>query len=108
MKKAFAWLEGNGIAYTLHDYKKLGAPEEKLKAWIASALPSADSASSTRSRVRARSDCSAGTRASSASRRAGTTLACEMESARSARPSRTAANSRSVPGRTTSRSVLFY
>ncbi len=34
MKKAFAWLEGNGIAYTLHDYKKLGAPEAKVKAWI--------------------------------------------------------------------------
>ena len=34
MKKAFAWLEGNGIQYTLHDYKKLGAPEEKLKYWI--------------------------------------------------------------------------
>ena len=34
MKKAFAWLEGNGVAYTLHDYKKLGAPEGKLKAWI--------------------------------------------------------------------------
>ncbi len=34
MKKAFAWLEGNGIEYTLHDYKKEGAPPEKLKAWI--------------------------------------------------------------------------
>ena len=34
MKKAFAWLEGNGVAYTLHDYKKLGAPEDKLTAWI--------------------------------------------------------------------------
>ncbi len=34
MKKAFAWLEGNGIAYTFHDYKKLGAPEDRLKAWI--------------------------------------------------------------------------
>ena len=34
MKKAFAWLEGNGIEYTLHDYKKLGAPEERVKAWI--------------------------------------------------------------------------
>ncbi len=34
MKKAFAWLEGNGIEYTLHDYKKLGAPEDRVKAWI--------------------------------------------------------------------------
>lgn len=34
MKKAFAWLEGNGIEYTLHDYKKLGAPEVRIKAWI--------------------------------------------------------------------------
>ena len=34
MKKAFAWLEGNGIEYTFHDYKKLGAPEVRLKAWI--------------------------------------------------------------------------
>lgn len=34
MKKAFAWLEGNGIEYTLHDYKKLGAPADKVKAWM--------------------------------------------------------------------------
>ena len=34
MKKAFAWLEGNGIEYTFHDYKKSGAPAEKLKQWI--------------------------------------------------------------------------
>ena len=34
MKKAFAWLEGNGIAYQLHDYKKAGAPPERVKAWI--------------------------------------------------------------------------
>jgi arsenate reductase (glutaredoxin) len=34
MKKAFAWLEGNGIEYTLHDYKKLGAPEDRVQAWI--------------------------------------------------------------------------
>ena len=34
MKKAFAWLEGNGIEYTLHDYKKLGAPEARIKVWI--------------------------------------------------------------------------
>lgn len=34
MKKAFAWLEGKGIEYTLHDYKKNGAPPEKIRAWI--------------------------------------------------------------------------
>ncbi|MEQ1776347.1 MAG: Spx/MgsR family RNA polymerase-binding regulatory protein [Burkholderiales bacterium] len=34
MKKAFAWLEGNGIEYTFHDYKKLGAPDERVKVWI--------------------------------------------------------------------------
>ena len=34
MKKAFAWFEGNKIEYQLHDYKKLGAPAERVKAWI--------------------------------------------------------------------------
>ncbi len=34
MKKAFAWLEGKGIEYQLHDYKKLGAPAERIHAWI--------------------------------------------------------------------------
>lgn len=34
MKKAFAWLEGKGIEYTFHDYKKLGVPADKAKAWI--------------------------------------------------------------------------
>ena len=33
MKKAFAWLEGHGIAYAFHDYKKLGADEALLKKW---------------------------------------------------------------------------
>ena len=35
MKKAFAWLEGNGIEYRLHDYKKDGAPVAKIRSWIA-------------------------------------------------------------------------
>ena len=35
MKKAFAWLEGNGIAYQLHDYKKSGVAPEKVQAWLA-------------------------------------------------------------------------
>lgn len=35
MKKAFAWLEENGVAYEFHDYKKDGVPPGKLKAWAA-------------------------------------------------------------------------
>ena len=35
MKKAFAWLEGNRLDYEFHDYKKLGVPPGKLKAWAA-------------------------------------------------------------------------
>jgi arsenate reductase len=35
MKKAFAWLEGNQIGYTFHDYKKSGAPPDRIKAWVA-------------------------------------------------------------------------
>jgi len=34
MKKAFAWLEGQGIEYRLHDYKKDGAPPDRVKSWI--------------------------------------------------------------------------
>lgn len=34
MKKAFAWLEGKGIEYRLYDYKKAGAPVERIQAWI--------------------------------------------------------------------------
>ena len=37
MKKAFAWLDGHGIAYAFHDYKKLGADETLLKQWAARA-----------------------------------------------------------------------
>jgi len=33
MKKAFAWLEANGVAYAFHDYKKAGVPPGKLAAW---------------------------------------------------------------------------
>lgn len=35
MKKALAWLEGNHVAYELHDYKKGGVPPGKLEAWAA-------------------------------------------------------------------------
>jgi arsenate reductase len=34
MKKALAWLDGHGIDYVFHDYKKLGVPAEKLRVWI--------------------------------------------------------------------------
>ena len=34
MKKAFAWLEGNGIEYRFHDYKKSGVPADRVKAWL--------------------------------------------------------------------------
>lgn len=33
MKKAFAWLEANGVAHEFHDYKKAGVPAGKLAAW---------------------------------------------------------------------------
>jgi Spx/MgsR family transcriptional regulator len=33
MKKAFAWCESRGIAYTFHDYKKQGVPRDRLVAW---------------------------------------------------------------------------
>jgi Spx/MgsR family transcriptional regulator len=35
VKKARAWLDGRGIAYTFHDYKKAGITPEKLDAWCA-------------------------------------------------------------------------
>lgn len=34
MKKAFAWLEGKGIEYQFHDYKKLGVPAAQVEVWI--------------------------------------------------------------------------
>jgi arsenate reductase (glutaredoxin) len=33
VKKARVWLEGRGIAYMFHDYKKAGADAVKLAAW---------------------------------------------------------------------------
>ena len=35
VKKARKWLEGQGIDYTFHDYKKEGADPVKLKQWVA-------------------------------------------------------------------------
>lgn len=37
MKKARVWLDGQGIAYTFHDYKKAGADAGKLADWVAKA-----------------------------------------------------------------------
>lgn len=34
VKKARVWLDGQGIAYTFHDYKKEGADAGRLAAWI--------------------------------------------------------------------------
>lgn len=33
MKKAFQWLESNGVAYQFHDYKKTGLDSDQLKQW---------------------------------------------------------------------------
>ena len=33
VKKARVWLDGQGIAFSFHDYKKAGADADKLKAW---------------------------------------------------------------------------
>ena len=33
MKKARAWLDGKGIAYSFHDYKAAGIDRKRLEAW---------------------------------------------------------------------------
>lgn len=33
MKKAQAWLDGHGVAYAFHDYKKAGITADKLRGW---------------------------------------------------------------------------
>lgn len=33
VKKARTWLDGQGVAYTFHDYKKEGADAAKLEGW---------------------------------------------------------------------------
>ena len=33
VKKARAWLTGQGLAYNFHDFKKAGIPPERLAAW---------------------------------------------------------------------------
>jgi arsenate reductase (glutaredoxin) len=35
VKKARVWLDGKGVAYAFHDYKKAGADAGKLDAWCA-------------------------------------------------------------------------
>jgi arsenate reductase (glutaredoxin) len=37
MKKAFAWLEGHGVAYEFIDYKRAGVAAERLPYWMAKA-----------------------------------------------------------------------
>jgi arsenate reductase (glutaredoxin) len=34
VKKARAWLEAQGIAYTFHDFRKQGVPPERLDHWL--------------------------------------------------------------------------
>ncbi|MGZ5181507.1 MAG: arsenate reductase [Ramlibacter sp.] len=33
VKKARAWLDGRGLAYRFHDFKKAGVPPDRLAAW---------------------------------------------------------------------------
>ena len=35
VKKARAWLDGCGVAYRFHDFRKLGVPENDLRRWNA-------------------------------------------------------------------------
>jgi len=35
VKKARTWLDGQGLAYSFHDFKKQGVPPARLDAWIA-------------------------------------------------------------------------
>ena len=34
MKKAWTWLDQNGVAYDLHDYKKAGIDRATLEGWV--------------------------------------------------------------------------
>lgn len=34
VKKARAWLDAHGVAYSFHDFKKAGVPGDRLQAWI--------------------------------------------------------------------------
>jgi arsenate reductase len=37
MKKAFTWLDGHGVAYAFHDYKKAGVAKAELTRWCEAA-----------------------------------------------------------------------
>jgi arsenate reductase (glutaredoxin) len=37
MKKAFTWLDGHGVAYDFHDYKKAGVTKAELARWCGAA-----------------------------------------------------------------------
>ena len=37
VKKARTWLDGRGVAYAFHDYKKQGADPARIAGWIAQA-----------------------------------------------------------------------
>ncbi|HEY1797583.1 MAG TPA: arsenate reductase [Stellaceae bacterium] len=37
MKKAFDWLEGRGVDYDFHDYKKAGVTADRLAGWCRAA-----------------------------------------------------------------------
>jgi arsenate reductase len=37
MKKARAWLEAHGVAYTFHDYKTVGIDRPSLESWVRAA-----------------------------------------------------------------------
>lgn len=37
MQKAFKWLDGKGVAYDFHDYKKAGVTAERLARWCEAA-----------------------------------------------------------------------
>lgn len=37
VKRARAWLDGQGLAYEFHDFKKVGVPAAGLERWLAAA-----------------------------------------------------------------------
>lgn len=37
VRRAWAWLSGQGVEYRFHDFKKLGVPSAQLDRWLATA-----------------------------------------------------------------------
>ena len=37
VKKARAWLDGQGVAHAFHDFKRAGVPADRLAAWVQAA-----------------------------------------------------------------------